>query len=199
MNRREFIQSISAVSTLGISGCMKLTSQETTTSELERLTFSGEVTAQSDSNSPAKVRAELGYEGDQSLELEMGPTLLFSDFGEPYPGDGTIILYPKSNIGDWPEPYQSESGCWRLPEDGQRYTDDSIEWYTVSSENPVSESYSLITVEGGPSCLPDGNYDYVDKVIKKGSNTTARLNLGISASSNLISVDSSRTWVKPQD
>lgn len=132
----------------------------------ERLRFSANVIRKSSSDSPVRIAAELVNTGSETVQIGTGPTLLFSDHG---PNDDLkraddIVIDPGSYIGPWGEPYRTEAGCWRFPEDGSMLVQSSWERRELDPDDPFRETYEVLTRGDASPCLPEGVYRYQDRI-----------------------------------
>ena len=125
--------------------------------------FTGEILRQASDEAPARVKAILLNDGQSTVEMGFGPTLLYTDNAggiHDWPQD--LVIDPDGYIGPWDDPYQSENGCWRFPEDGQTLVQSSLEWRTLDPGQSVSEEYNIYTRGDSRSCLPKGTYQFQD-------------------------------------
>lgn len=130
------------------------------------LQFSAEVIRDSSRESPARIAAELVNTGTETVRIGTGPTLLFSDHGadDDLERADDVVIDPDSYIGPWGEPYRTEAGCWRFPEDGSTLVQSSWERRELAPGDPFRETYRVLTRGDAVPCLPAGTYRYQDLV-----------------------------------
>lgn len=134
-----------------------------TSSNSDSLSFTGDVLRQASDEAPARVKAILSNRGQSSVDVGYGPTLLFTDnAGGLYDWPEDLVLKPETYIGPWDDPYQTDDGCWRFPEEGQTLVESSLEWRTLEPNQSLSEEYNIYTRGDSLPCLPQGTYRFQD-------------------------------------
>ena len=131
-SRRSALQVV-GLTVCGLAGCVSSStdndeSQSTTSTtptidhQIQNLTFDAEILTQQSADTPARFEARLTNTGTESLTIGMGPALMISDTGPDEDPKWTdeLVIDPDSDVGPWSEPVQTEDGCWRFPEDGNR-------------------------------------------------------------------------------
>jgi hypothetical protein len=119
---------------------------------------------QASAEEPARFEVRLRNVGSKTVTLGMGPTLLFSDTAAT---DGlqwadAIVIGPETYIGPWEDPFRTDDGCWRYPNEG--YLVQSIlEEIEVAPGDSITETYEVYTSGKTRSCLPKGRYYFQDK------------------------------------
>lgn len=173
-----------------------VTSPTTSPSRSNSLGFSGEILGQASDEAPARVEATLSNDGSTAVEVGYGPTLLFTANGSmDYDWPEDLVLDPEGYIGPWDDPYRTDDGCWRFPEDGQRLVQSSLVWRTLDPDESLSEEYDIYTHGDSPSCLPSGIYRFQDGgfVEREGQSITFTLKLEVREDMRLASIDGDLT------
>jgi hypothetical protein len=128
-----------------------------------RLTFSGEILRQESTDAPARLEATLSNDGDSTTEVGYGPALLFTANGDAdHDWPENLVLDPEGYIGPWDDPVQTDDGCWRFPEDGERLVQASLNWHELAPGDSVTQAYDLYTRSDAETCLPAGTYRFQD-------------------------------------
>lgn len=181
VTRRSALHASGVVLGLGIAGCARSmgdseptrspTASATETSTMTRsspqpeaLEFEAHVIQQQTAEAPARVRARLVNTGPP-LRVGFGPTLLYTDntAADELEWADELVIDPRTDVGPWDEPEQTEDGCWRFPRDGQRAVQSLLEGRDLATGEPITESYDVYTHRDSGPCLPEGTYQFEDK------------------------------------
>ncbi|WP_435363174.1 hypothetical protein [Haloarchaeobius sp. DYHT-AS-18] len=183
MKRRTFLQ-LSTCGSLGISGCLGATRQETpqsSTAERSRIdeAFSLLVSVESvaDESSPGVLRIAIENTSSDDQTVWAAPTFPFSSFIAYESGEGTgsdahrIQLVPVDDsvysvYGTAPEapeepefavvPTDREGACWNAL--NAAHVPDSLERYNIESGGVIARPYFVLSYTNDRSCVPTGEY-----------------------------------------
>lgn len=180
-SRRTLLQACTGLSFVGLAGCLDQPTPpgsptntpqfsptqrtENLQTKIDAINFEARVTRQESSDHPARVDARLENTGPDSIDVGMGPTLLFSDPGpdDVFARPEALVIDPNSDIGPWDEPLQSEDGCWRFPKDGQQAIRSIERTPSLSPGDAITETYTVYTHGESRACLPAGTYRFTDQ------------------------------------
>lgn len=193
-SRRKALKSIGVVVTATTSGCNSFSLSQTDNQESEtqttasglgkggpKLSLTAEVMNQSTADTPAQIMTTITNIGSELIEVGFGPTLVFrgitTEDSQAQPGD--LVLDPDTYVGPWDDPFQSDDGCWRFPEDGDQSVQMSLEYRQLSPSETYTEQYSIYTLGDVSECLPTGTYTFNETITRRSEPTSFELNLGI--------------------
>lgn len=199
-SRRAFLQACTSVSLIGVAGCIDQSASppqsptETPESSpiqstpagiastVDAVSFSARVTRQQSNDHPARVTARLENTGGDAVNIGMGPTLLFSDPGpnDRFARPDELVIDPRSDIGPWAEPAQTQDGCWRFPEDGQQAIRSITRTRALSPGDSITETYAVYTQGDSRACLPAGTYRFTDQGFIRDESSPIVLSLRLS-------------------
>jgi hypothetical protein len=74
-----------------------------------------------------------------------------------------LVIDPGTDVGPWDDPEQTEDGCWRFPQGGQRAVHSLLEPRDLTTGESITESYDVYTYGDSGPCLPEGTYQFEDK------------------------------------
>lgn len=164
--RRSALRITGGLLTTALGGC-PMPSSETTPTDRSRvnadsLSFSGAILRQASDAAPSRIEATLSNDGQKAAEVGYGPALLFTvgEMVSAWPEN--ILLDPNADVGPWDEPYQSDDGCWRFPEDGRTPVQSIIRWRTLEPNQSLRQEYYLYTRGASRPCLHAGKYRFQD-------------------------------------
>ncbi|MFC6824548.1 hypothetical protein [Halopelagius fulvigenes] len=124
-------------------------------SELE---LEASMLSQSSADSPARFEATLRNAGRHTLELDFGPTLMFSGskaVENTYGRGDALRIVPDREVGLVETPSEpNESGCRRA--EGVTAVQSILRRKTLELGDTFSETYFIYTAPDAPTCLPDG-------------------------------------------
>ncbi|WP_155119380.1 hypothetical protein [Halomicrobium katesii] len=148
--------------------------------------FSAEVASQSTSDSPASIEATLTNTASEAVEVIFGPTLLYTPESDSsrFEWSNQLILDPRTSIGPWATPVETDDGCHRFPRNGDRYVRSEVWGRTLDSGESVPEVYDVYTHGSDLPCLPAGSHRYQDEIYVGDRSNPGIITLGLRVAEN---------------
>lgn len=153
---------------------------------VDALSYSTEVVGQQTSSTPATVRAELANTSRSQARFAARETIVLEYDGGP---GNWILPFPETEVGPNDPPEATSDGCWRYP-DEYFHARDVEEWHIIDPGSAFRETYRVFTWGEDRTCLPDGDYRFVETIRDEEENEL-QVSLEISLTDGHASVDGS--------
>lgn len=199
MQRRTFLTVAGTTSVAGLGGCVcsdgASPSSETTTSSTEPLppstedlSFTANVLTQASTESPPLIQISLRNNAEETVELEYGATLLFSDVSGEVEWADAIAIEPEhrgANLSPGPE---QDGRCWSVPGDATLETISILNAVILGFKDELTEIVSVYARPATDECYPPGEYRFEDRMsfIQTESEFEIALRISIGADGEIV-------------